>query len=85
MRLRDTLEKLDERLETITNSIIRQEVQLEEHIKKTNELEARIKEVDEDLKPLKARLDMASGAVKFGAALLTIVGAAVAVYRVTQL
>ncbi len=57
--LRDKLERMDERLDGMSQTLARNTVSLEEHVKRTNLLES-------DVKPIKAHVMLVNTLAKIG-------------------
>lgn len=66
-KLNQSLEKIDGRLDKVDITLVRQEENLREHMRRTTLLE-------QEFKPVKAHVEQVRGAGKFIAVLATIVG-----------
>jgi uncharacterized coiled-coil protein SlyX len=80
-RIEMKLDKLDGTLDTIKTTLIRNTDSLEYHIKRTNLLEESLKEVDEDLKPIKVHVAQVSIGIKVILTLITITGVIVGILK----
>ena len=67
------LDKLDERLDTIQTMQAVHTEQLKEHMRRSDLLEKRIEQVDQELKPVEKHVAMVNGALKLIGVLGTIV------------
>lgn len=57
-KVADKIEKLDERLDSIDKTLVKQEANLKEHMRRTELLE-------EDLRPIRRHVNMLEGSLKF--------------------
>lgn len=84
-RVIDKLEKLDEkmdkkfdrveeRLDSMDKTLVKQEENLKEHMRRTELAERSIEKMDTDLKPIKKHVDMLQGVFKFIGLIATVVG-----------
>ena len=91
-RVIDKLEKLDEkmdkkfdrveeRLDSMDRTLVKQEANLAEHMRRTELAENAIKALDEDLAPIKKHVNMLQGVLKLIAVLGTVVGIAVGIAK----
>lgn len=71
-KLSQKIDKLDERLDSIDKTLIKQEGQLALHIRRTEIAEENIKMLRDDLKPIKKHVNMIEGIIKFLGILVTI-------------
>jgi uncharacterized protein YdcH (DUF465 family) len=74
-RIFDKIEKIDDRLNNIDTSLVRQTVSLEEHIRRTNLLE-------NEIKPVKRHVIMVESVFKFIGAISVVIGTAAALYEI---
>ncbi len=63
--LLNKLELLDMKIESIEKTSIRQEINLREHMKRSDSLEQMLLSLEEDLKPIEKHVAMVEGAIKF--------------------
>lgn len=67
-KLETMITKLDDRLDSVDKTLIRNTVSLEQHIKRTDMLEAYVKEKDvsigQELAPIKNHVNMMTNAIK---------------------
>lgn len=80
------LDKLDDKLESVDKTLVKQEENLREHMRRTELLEKQHEqlqsEIHEELEPVKAHVNQVKGIAKFLAAAIPIIGAvAGAVYK----
>lgn len=68
------VDKLDERLDSIEKVLIKQELNLEIHIKRTNLLEESVGLLRQDLRPVERHVDYVHGALKFIGIISVVVG-----------
>lgn len=68
------VDKLDERLDSIEKVLIKQELNLEIHIKRTNLLEESVGLLRQDLRPVERHVDYVHGALKFIGIISIVVG-----------
>lgn len=85
-RVIQQLDKLDERLDSIDRTSVKQEENLREHMRRTALLEKQHDmlrtEIHEDLDPIKAHVNQVKGISKFVMAAIPIIGAiAGAIYK----
>jgi LPS O-antigen subunit length determinant protein (WzzB/FepE family) len=73
-KLEAKLDKLDERLDAIEKEQIKNNVLLDEHMRRTEIAEQNIEMIRKDMKPLTSHVSMVKGVGKFIALLGTIVG-----------
>lgn len=76
-RIESKIDKLDDRLVSIDRTLVQQQVLLDEHIRRTNLLEA-------EIKPIKRHVDMVTGAMKMIGLLATGMGIAAALLKVLK-
>lgn len=77
--IENKVDRLDERLDTIEKVLIKQELNLEIHIKRTNLLEESVELLRQDLRPVERHVDYIHGALKFIGIVSLIVGIFVAI------
>lgn len=58
------LDKLDERLDSVDKTLIKQEANLAEHIRRTELAELSIQDLRDTVEPIKTKMNMAEGAIK---------------------
>ncbi len=85
VRISEKLETIDNRLNTMNETLVRNTVSLEEHIRRTNLLEAAHSELDKKYAPTKERMDkltfvgaLMAGALAMGGA---VAGISAAIHR----
>lgn len=74
-RIFNKIDKMDERLNNIDTSLVRQTVSLEEHVKRTNLLE-------DEIKPIKKHIYFVNAVFRIIGLLSTISGIIVAAYEI---
>lgn len=79
IRMLDKIDKLDERLDNIDKTLVRQEANLKEHMRRTEQNEIMIQEMIEQIKPIETHVAMVNGVLKFIGFLSLLLGVAVAV------
>ena len=79
IRMLDKIDKLDERLDNIDKTLVRQEGHLKEHIRRTEQNEIMIQEIIEQIKPIETHVAMVNGVLKFIGFISLLLGVAVAV------
>jgi hypothetical protein len=75
-RVLELLDRLDGRLDTVDQTLVRNTVSLEEHIKRTNMLEEHVKGLEKELTPVHAHVSFMNSVFKIGSVLLTLLLAA---------
>lgn len=65
---------VESRIDSIDKTLVKQEENLKEHMRRTDLAEKAIERVDSDLKPIKKHVDMLQGVVKFVTLIGVIVG-----------
>lgn len=63
--MQDLLEDIRESISTISKTLIRQEVQLTEHIRRTDVAEKNIEKIADTIKPIQEHVAMVKGGMKF--------------------
>lgn len=79
IRMLDKIDKLDERLDSIDKTLVRQEANLKEHMRRTEQNEIMIQEMIEQIKPIETHVVMVNGVLKFIGFVSLLLGVAVAV------
>lgn len=82
--IRSKVEKSDERLDSIDITLVRQEANLQEHMKRSDLLERRAERIETDIKPLEKHMLMVNGALKFLGIFGTIVAILVGLFEIAQ-
>lgn len=77
-------EKQEERLDSIDKTLIKQEEQISYHIKRTDLLEAKADAIEEDIKPLKERMNQFDGMKKLFVIVGSLLAAAVAIVEIIR-
>lgn len=77
-KIYNKVERIDDKIASMDNTMTKQQVILDEHIKRTEILESRTDKIFDELLPLKIRKQMVDGAIKAG----KIVGATLGVVSV---
>lgn len=62
--LNSKIDSLDDRVDNVDKTLIKQELQLAEHIRRTNQNEQMIKDLRSDLKPVEDHVKYVSGGMK---------------------
>lgn len=78
-RLLDKIDKLDERLDSIDKTLVKQEVNLEKHMERTEQNEIMIQELFDKLEPISKHVVQVEAVLKFLGLLSIVVGIAVAI------
>jgi uncharacterized protein YaaN involved in tellurite resistance len=73
-RILTRFDKFEERIDSIDQTLIRQEAHLCEHIRRTHLLEQAYDELRSNLKPIERHISMIEGIAKFFALIAVIVG-----------
>lgn len=76
--IENKVDKLDERLDSIEKVLIKQELNIDLHIRRTNLLEESVDLLRKDLRPVERHVDYVHGALKFIGIVSLIVGIFVA-------
>ena len=89
-KIEDLLESFkqgtDKRLDAIEKVLIKQEVNLEKHMERSEHLETIIEKMeDTDLKPLRRHVSMMEGALKLIGIIGILIGIAVSVFKISAL
>lgn len=78
------LDKLDDRLDSVDRTLVKQEANLAEHMRRTEILESQHEKLYVELEPVKAHVNQVKAGIKLLAFVLPIIGALVAaVYKMT--
>jgi len=72
--IENKVDKLDERLDSIEKVLIKQELNIDIHIKRTNLLEESVSLLREDLRPLERHVDYIHGALKMIGGIAVLIG-----------
>lgn len=85
-RVVEQLDKLDDKLDAVDKTLVKQEENLREHMRRTELLEKQHEmlqsDIHEELEPIKSHINQVKGISKFLAAALPLLGAAAgAVYK----
>jgi chromosome segregation ATPase len=75
-RLLNKLDQLDERLHSIDVTLAKQEVNLQEHMRRTELLEAEVNDVRASIEPVQDHVKIVNGILKFIGFLALLVGLA---------
>lgn len=84
----EKLDKIDERVDRIDVTMAKQEVVLEEHVRRTNILQDRVEKheakIEEDLKPIKKHVVMVNAIVKILVAVAGLAGLALTLKQLLE-
>ena len=72
------LDKLDDRLDSVDRTLVKQEANLAEHMRRTELLESQHERLYSDLEPVKAHVNQVKAGIKILAFVVPIVGGLVA-------
>lgn len=78
-RIESKIDKLDSRLDIIDITTAKQEINIHEHIRRTNLLEERVEQIREELKPVEIHVHYMHGTLKAIGVLSLLIGIAVAI------
>ena len=81
-RILDKLDKVEDRLDSIDKTLVRQEVQLSEHIRRTELLEKAHESFKEEIKPIKKAHTVVTGVLKIIGGLAILAGLIVSVMKI---
>lgn len=80
-RILDKLDGLDDKLSTVDKTLVLQEANLREHMRRTDLLEEGVNKLNLDLKPLENHVTYVNNIFKFLGALGAITAFAVGIYK----
>lgn len=83
-RVLDKLDKVDSRLNDIDKTLVRNTVSLEEHMKRSDNLEKMITKVESDMLPLQKHVSYMHGAFKLVGVLSLVVGLLVGISKLIK-
>jgi len=75
----DKVEKIDDKVDAIDITTARQQIILDEHIKRTEILETRTEKIFEELKPIKLHVNMVHSSFKMIAWVVALVSAIIGI------
>lgn len=75
-KLEGKFDSLDARLDSVDKTLVKQEVNLNEHMRRTELAEKQISDIKTELAPIKRHVDMVHGALKLLGILSLAIGAA---------
>lgn len=78
-RILDKLDLLDNRIDSIDKTLIKQEANLDKHIMRTDQNEIMIQEIFEQIRPIQKHINYVEGILKFIGVLSILTGIAVAI------
>lgn len=79
IKIFDKVERIDDKVAAIDITTARQQVTLDEHIKRTEILEVRTEKIFEELKPIKLHVSMVHGSFKIIAWVVALISAIVGI------
>lgn len=79
------LDSLDSRLDSVDKTLVKQEANLGEHMRRTELAETQINGIQDDLKPIKRHVAMVEGALKGMGIVATIISVAVGIIKILGL
>lgn len=74
----------DERLDAIDKTLVKQELNLAEHMRRSDLLEKKIDFIETEIEPIKVRINRFDGAIKLSAVVAAIAVFAVSVIQIIQ-
>lgn len=81
-KLSDKFDRVEARLDSMDKTLVKQEGNLAEHMRRTELAESAITNLDNDLKPIKKHVAMLQGVLKFIALMATIVGIVAGILKI---
>lgn len=75
------IEKIDEKVDSVDKTLVRNTVSLEEHVKRSTQLEKRQETLEEAVKPILKAYQIAWGVLKILGAVLAFLATVVAVFK----
>lgn len=79
------LDSLDSRLDAVDKTLVKQEANLGEHMRRTDLAESRMDIIQADIQPIKKHVAMMEGALKGIGVLATIVGIIAGIIKIASL
>lgn len=80
-KIYDKVEKIDDKMAALDVTTVRQQVILDEHMRRTEILEGRTDKMFEELKPLKSHIALIDGGVKIIAGSFAVISAILGTLR----
>ena len=79
-RIEAKVDKLDENMTTMDKTLVKQEANLAEHMRRTELLEIQHAQIESELEPVKNHVNQIKGVLKLLSFILPIIGSALAAY-----
>lgn len=79
----EKLEKIDDRLLCIDKTLVKQEENLQEHMRRTDLAEERLEKLHVEVTPIKSHVEQVKGAAKFISLLTLLTSIASVIYTIT--
>lgn len=79
-RIEQKVEKLDDRLDSVDKTLVKQEANLAEHMRRTEILEQQHMHIESELEPVKNHVNQVKGVIKLLSFILPLIATIIAAY-----